>query len=266
MIWLKTAEVYRRPSRVFAFSWSYSRAAHFRHTGGRFLTSARPKIFRHVRHERLRLPTSAILQEEDVSDAVDKATSQIESSSPMSRSFSALPESFENAILLSIVPFLWGSYSVVGKIVTSGDYPMPVSVLTFFSFLFAYLSIVVVRGTVEKEEHHDADTLWLTRRGGLELGLYLFTGSVLFLFGLTYTSASRAAFFVQLTTVFVPLASWLLGTKLSPQVFVACAIALGGAGVLSLDISPSLEALSPSLIGALNLGDLLAISAAIIFR
>ena len=46
---------------------------------------------------------------------------------------------------------------------------------------------------------------WRTTLAGFELGSYLFVGSTIQIFGIQYTTAGRAAFIVQLTTVIVPL-------------------------------------------------------------
>jgi drug/metabolite transporter (DMT)-like permease len=70
-------------------------------------------------------------------------------------------------------------------------------------------------------------------RGGLELGTYLFLGNLLQLVGLLSISANRAAFLLQLTTVFVPL----LQGVVSWRIWRACGLALLGVGVMSFDVS-----------------------------
>lgn len=258
------AKMFQTASKMVAFSQLFPRSIRLqRSTANPILGSRRPKVFR---QRNVRLPTTAILKQEDVSTASKADGAPAENPSAKSGGLSVLPESVENALLLGIVPFLWGSYGVSAKMILEGDHPMPLSILNLISFLFAYLSMVGARWLGEKEKHHDADAVAKTKRYGLELGLYLYVGSVLDLSALSYTSPSRSAFLVQLTTVFIPVASWFLGTKLSPQVWAACALAVGGAAVLSHDIDPALKALSPGIIGELNLGDLLAISAAALYR
>lgn len=102
------------------------------------------------------------------------------------------------------------------------------------------------------------------RRGGLELGTYLFVGNLCQVVGLQTIAADRAAFLLQLTTVFVPLAQQvidsggLLGesssvsgtttttmdpaqsrrrsnSSISLRVWMACAVALLGVGCMGLD-------------------------------
>jgi drug/metabolite transporter (DMT)-like permease len=70
-------------------------------------------------------------------------------------------------------------------------------------------------------------------RGGLELGTYLFFGNLLQLYGLLSISANRAAFLLQLTTVFVPL----LQGVVSWRIWRACGLALLGVSVMSFDVS-----------------------------
>lgn len=69
---------------------------------------------------------------------------------------------------------------------------------------------------------------------GAELGAWLFVGSSLQLYGLQFTSAAKAPFLVQLTTIFVPvIESILLGRRLGSLTWIACLLGLVGVGVLS---------------------------------
>ncbi|CAM9817987.1 unnamed protein product, partial [Hapterophycus canaliculatus] len=72
-------------------------------------------------------------------------------------------------------------------------------------------------------------------RAGAELGLWLFLGGTVQVWGLELTTASRAGFLVQLTTVIVPVLEAFLGRrKLKPQVWFACALATVGVAMVSL--------------------------------
>ena len=80
----------------------------------------------------------------------------------------------------------------------------------------------------------------ITKRGGLELGSYLFVGNGLQVIGLQSVPADRAAFLVQLTTVMVPLLSAITaGTLLPIRTYVACLIAFIGLVVMGADGSSS---------------------------
>lgn len=177
----------------------------------------------------------------------------------------ALPAALQNGLLLSMVPILWGSYGVAAKFLFDTDNPMPLSILNLSSFSFALLSLLLVR-TFQSAPSAPLSRLRDTYRAGIELGTYLYLGSWLNLEAVARTSASRAAFFVQLTTVMVPLAEWALGAKVEPQVFAACAVAMAGAGVLSQSADPAVGQLSATVFGALNVGDLIAVAAAVLYR
>ena len=112
------------------------------------------------------------------------------------------------------------------------------------------------------------------RNGGIELGTYLFIGNLFQLLGLVTVSSDRAAFLLQLTTVFVPIASTLFAvatthhpttvtntgistnvnmhnddrvrpsTTISTRMWIACIIALLGVGILSFDNSSVIEAVT----------------------
>jgi len=81
--------------------------------------------------------------------------------------------------------------------------------------------------------------------GGMELGTYLFVGNLLQVVGLQTVPADRAAFLLQLTTVFVPLAQ----ANRSARVWVACGLALAGVGIMGLDdSSEDASAVEPSVL------------------
>jgi len=81
-------------------------------------------------------------------------------------------------------------------------------------------------------------------RGGLELGLYVFLGNVAQVIGLEYTPAARAAFLVQLQTVFIPLLSDFFArigflepgsSQLNSQTLITSGMAFLGVFLLSQD-------------------------------
>lgn len=191
-----------------------------------------------------------------------------------------IPVPTQNAILLSIVPCLWGTSGVAAKILFSQSSPMPPSLVNLSSFAVAYFSLVITSSLSSAQSTEETYTCNQqqardTLRSGAELGVYLYIGSMLNLEALSRTSASRAAFFVQLTTVFVPIAGALLGESLQPQIVVACTLALLGASVLSQSKDNGMETLgdhqvptsaTAPLLGGLNIGDCLAIATAVLYR
>lgn len=73
---------------------------------------------------------------------------------------------------------------------------------------------------------------------GIELGVYVFLANVAQVIGLKQTSASRAAFLVQLQTVFVPVLGTALGVdSISLVNGISSAIAVAGVALLSSDKS-----------------------------
>jgi drug/metabolite transporter (DMT)-like permease len=80
--------------------------------------------------------------------------------------------------------------------------------------------------------------------GGIELGTYLFVGNALQVIGLKTVPSDRAAFLLQLTTVFVPLVQSLLAQNLSivpVRTWFACIVALGGVGLIGFDGSKEID-------------------------
>jgi len=74
--------------------------------------------------------------------------------------------------------------------------------------------------------------------GGMELGTYLFIGNLLQVIGLKTVPADRAAFLVQLTTIFVPLAQGIVAGNLFSipgRTWIACLVAFLGVLVMGFD-------------------------------
>ena len=96
---------------------------------------------------------------------------------------------------------------------------------------------------------------WLA---GAELGGYLFFGNCAQVLGLQWTTADRAAFLVQLTTIIVPvLEAGVQRTSLPARTWAACGLATVGVAVLSSD----------GLTGAADLrGDALIVLSAFFYR
>eukprot|EP00903_Cladosiphon_okamuranus_P011719 g11021.t1 len=157
-------------------------------------------------------------------------------------------------LLLATVPLVWGTYGPSVKLMYQmGESPpgllfnfacYAVSVMTFaavasFSRVNEQRPAVSSGGEVEGESRMPPNEKALldryAARAGAELGLWLFLGGTVQVWGLQLTSASRAGFLVQLTTVIVPVLEAFLGRrKLKPQVWLACALATIGVALVSL--------------------------------
>ena len=172
-------------------------------------------------------------------------------------------------LVLLTVPISWGTYTPVVKYMYDKITPsMPGFVFSTGYYIVAALtlrSILLVVGLLSSRKNNNNKLLLLldnnnvieqekaggnnnnnisndliTKRGGLELGSYLFIGNGLQVIGLQSVPADRAAFLVQLTTVMVPLLSAITaGTLLPIRTYVACLIAFIGVVVMGADGSSS---------------------------
>jgi drug/metabolite transporter (DMT)-like permease len=151
--------------------------------------------------------------------------------------------------LLAAVPVVWGTYAPLVKYTLSLDRAPPVLLFNLASYAasFAALAMTLFAARLPLMS-------WTALQGGMELGLWLFLGStvqgqctvichlhmqvtfaVVAVYGLQDTTASRAAFLVQMTTVFVPILESIASRKaLPPQLWLACSLALAGILCLSL--------------------------------
>lgn len=160
--------------------------------------------------------------------------------------------------LLYIVPFLWGSFGPSVRFLFSQHPHQEVSVfnserlllstLVYVPILFHEFQILL---SMRKKES-SPDVLCVDDDGkesskfsrfdflpkGLELGIYVFIANIAQVLGLQQTSASRAAFLIQLQTVFVPVLGTLLGTdSISLTAGFSSTVAVAGVLLLSLDKS-----------------------------
>ncbi len=149
-----------------------------------------------------------------------------------------------NLLPLFVVPLVWGTYSPIVKSVYSNSTVLapPVLIFNILSYLVSFSSLLlagVVGSTTNTNEESitaDSEDENLERRVGIELGMYLFAGSTLQVFGITQVSAMKAAVLVQCTTIVVPLLESLLDKKkLSNRLWASCGAALFGVLLLTLD-------------------------------
>jgi len=148
--------------------------------------------------------------------------------------------------VLLTVPVAWGTFEPAVRYVYAMDPPINSFVFSLAYYTVATLALAVAVGLASKRPQANEDATAAVEmssswpwEGGLELGTYLFVGNALQVLGLKTVPADRAAFLLQLTTIFVPLVdaaffekSW---TALSIRTWTACFVALAGVAVMSLD-------------------------------
>lgn len=176
--------------------------------------------------------------------------------------------------LLYTVPFMWGTFGPAVRVLFMSDpHPDP-SVFNSERLLLAnavYFPVLLTEVTsirqkfrgrfrrqirAEKALAKDGDlgiegskgrphvdlpddkNPFLSIRAGCELGAYVFCANVSQVIGLQTTSASRAAFLVQLQTVFIPIIAAALGiNKVSRNTWIGSVTAVAGVALLSADKS-----------------------------
>lgn len=127
---------------------------------------------------------------------------------------------------LLAVTIIWGGGFVASDIALVGLTPFQIMAIRF---LIATIVMAALAGkeikTIRKEE-------W---KCGAILGFFLFGGFALQIIGLQYTTPSKNAFLTATNVVFVPfIAMVLYKRKVKVQSLVGAAMAIIGAGVLSL--------------------------------
>lgn len=145
--------------------------------------------------------------------------------------------------ILTTVPISIASYGIAVQL--GGALPASQAVLfnvgTYFIAACAIFSMRYSRHASLRVDRR----VWLA---GIELGLWIFAGATLQIWGLQRTTASRAGFLVQLTTIIVPLAEALF-KRMLPTWNICVAVALSFAGLSMLVSSPKSFNGSPSLVG-----------------
>lgn len=157
-------------------------------------------------------------------------------------SLGALSGSIPARWLLYAVPFMWGSFGPAVRLLFSQDvHPDPslfnterllLSTLVYVPILAAEYTAYRTRDP--QNPSTDKPLAFLT--AGAELGVYVFLANVAQVLGLQQTSASRAAFLVQLQTVIVPVLAGIFGLdKISPKTWLSSLVAVAGVALLSSD-------------------------------
>lgn len=162
-----------------------------------------------------------------------RAETRDDSSSSSVGSPSRIPNRALGAPVLFTVPLVWGTYAPVVKYVYEADPPVPGLVFSAAYYSLAAVSLALLTSGVDDSDDSDERLL---KRGGLELGSYLFLGNCLQVIGLETVPVDRAAFLVQTTTVLVPAAQALdSGAPVPARTWAACLLAFAGVVVMGTD-------------------------------
>lgn len=168
--------------------------------------------------------------------------------------------------VLASVPVAWGSFEVAVRF-AYGATAVPIPPLVFSVAYYAVATATLwppallqtnssFFDTKEAQQEHELAS-WTATRGGAELGTYLFIGNLLQVIALQTIPSDRAAFLLQLMTLFVPIAQSLVEQKLpSKRIWIACIVALVGVALMTLDMDQGFKL-------QWDLGDTLVICAAV---
>jgi drug/metabolite transporter (DMT)-like permease len=143
------------------------------------------------------------------------------------------------SLLLAFLTFLWGTSFVIIK---NAEHDVSAGSLVFLRFAIAFLLLAPFLRSGKR--------LWLA---GAELGLWLWAGFLTQSIGLRSTTAGRSAFVTSLNVVFVPMLAAAAGRRIAALVWIAAAVAFGGAALLCFDGTPA------------NAGDFWTLACALLF-
>ena len=140
-------------------------------------------------------------------------------------------------LILLTVPVAWASYEPVVRYVYTLDFPIPGLVFSFSYYLIATLALVPAALKFTEGSTLGQKTRWPAKEG-IELGTYLFIGNVLQLLGLQTVASDRAAFLLQVKSIFVPLLEAFVAQSLasvSSNTWFSCPLALLGVSLMGFD-------------------------------
>ncbi len=172
----------------------------------------------------------------------------------------------EGLVVLATVPVAWGTFEPAVRLVYKYEPLMPPLLFSFAYYLVATFVLTIGRlyssaatpsdddggrdhdetlsSMINSKDSGDFLGLPLSTQGGIELGTYLFIGNAFQVVGLKTVPSDRAAFLLQLTTIFVPLLRSVTAEILiARQTWIACLVALMGVAFIGLDDGPSFNIL-----------------------
>mmetsp|Transcript_4246 Transcript_4246/g.6084 ORF Transcript_4246/g.6084 Transcript_4246/m.6084 type:complete len:425 (-) Transcript_4246:387-1661(-) len=170
--------------------------------------------------------------------------------------------------IIGLITLFNASLAPVWHVVFEGNAPPPL-------FLNAVVSVIALLGLLAGGPFLDksvdsmssladsGEEKWSGKsfRGGMELGFWKGLGTTCHIFGLSLTSANHGAFFLQLTTLIVPIFQGLMGEKIPRQIQVAVGLALLGIYAFTLDPVGGADINPEDMLR----GDLLCVGAAVFY-
>mmetsp|Transcript_19271 Transcript_19271/g.29681 ORF Transcript_19271/g.29681 Transcript_19271/m.29681 type:complete len:418 (-) Transcript_19271:24-1277(-) len=170
--------------------------------------------------------------------------------------------------IIGLITLFNASLAPVWHVVFEGNAPPPL-------FLNAVVSVIALLGLLAGGPFLDksvdsmssladnGEEKWGKKsfRGGMELGFWKGLGTTCHVFGMSLTSANHGAFFLQLTTLIVPIFQGIMGEKIPRQIQVAVGLALLGIYAFTLDPVGGLD-INPE---DMFRGDLLCVAAAVFY-
>ncbi|GAB0494910.1 hypothetical protein MMPV_006207 [Pyropia vietnamensis] len=153
--------------------------------------------------------------------------------------------SLPGRVWLAAVPALWSTFIVSTKLLVSAPVALPPSLFNAARLcLSAAVCVPFIVREVRRGWKETGGVPAATAPGGgldflvpgVELGAWMFLANTAQMVGLRTTTASRAAFLVQLESVLVPLAAAALGVApLTATAVVSSVVTVAGVAVLSSD-------------------------------
>lgn len=146
--------------------------------------------------------------------------------------------------LLFTVPIMWGSFGPAVRLLFSQERHQDPSIFNSERLLLStliYMPILAaeLKAFLNRKDSKSADDdkeRYSFFPAGIELGIYVFLANIAQVIGLQQTSASRAAFLVQLQTVIVPVMAGVIGkAKIPLNTWVSSLVAVTGVALLSSD-------------------------------
>ncbi|CAN8071982.1 unnamed protein product [Agarophyton chilense] len=170
--------------------------------------------------------------------------SQASEASGVKISLGSLKLNIPSRWLLFTVPLMWGSFAPAVRLLFSQEPHQDPSVfnserLLLSTIIYVPILVAETRAFLTRNESKTAavsGNRFSFFPAGIELGIYVFLANVAQVIGLQQTSASRAAFLVQLQTVIVPVMAGLLGkAKIPTTTWISSLVAVTGVALLSSD-------------------------------
>eukprot|EP00980_Cylindrotheca_fusiformis_P018586 scaffold6159_cov207-Cylindrotheca_fusiformis.AAC.4 len=143
-----------------------------------------------------------------------------------------LSDSQKGVLVLLTVPMAWGTFEPAVRLVYQIQPDIPPFAFSLAYYLVATIPLCLLSLTEHSgEKQTDSSSKTIPVIGGLELGTYLFLGNALQVIGLKSVPSDRAAFLLQLTTIFVPLVQSIIARNMfaiQARTWLACIVALLG--------------------------------------